>query len=109
MGKVTPDAIRIRLTQTIRNNWKTLEWKGINLDQITDIDKIDAVLRTDFQYSGKDTYDFYAYIRFLETFPDNKSEQHIQSYETKNGKMEIKESNDDFTITIVSPIILHRI
>ena len=109
MGKVTSDAIRIRLTQTIRNNWKTLEWKGIDLDQIADIDKVDAVLRTDFQYSGKDTYDFYAYIRFLETYRDNKSEQHIQSYETINGKMEIEESNDDFTITIVSPIILHRI
>lgn len=109
MGKVTPDVIRIRLTQTIRNNWKTLEWKGINLGQTTDIDKVEAVLRADFQYSGKDTYDFYAHIRFLETYPDNKSEQHIQSYETVNGKMEIEESNDDFTITIASPIILQRI
>ena len=109
MGKVTPDAIRIRLTQTIRNNWKILEWKGINIDQITDIDKVDAVLRADFQYSGKDTYDFYAHIRFLETYPDNKSNQHIQSYETMNGQMEIEELNEDFTITIMSPIILHRI
>ena len=39
MGKVTQDAIRTALIQDLRIDWSKLEWRGVNVDMVSGIEK----------------------------------------------------------------------
>lgn len=110
MGKVTPEAIRIKLAQTIRKDWKTFNWSGIKIEQVEKIDSISIALSEDFQYSGKGNYNFLAYIKLMVKYDNDQSSTHTVPYKTSQcSQMEIKEVDNDFTLKLVQPIILERI
>lgn len=111
MGKVTEDAIKIKLINEIRDNWRELEWQGIDLDSIQDLERVEPTLSTDFRYEGSgEEYKFSAKVYFM-----------IKGNAELNGmvrrvyaifpycKMLIEEVGDDFNVKITTPIPLHKL
>ena len=66
MGKVTNAAIKIKLINEIRENWREKEWQGINFDMIQSLEKVEPTLSPDFRYEGSgEEYKFSADIYFM--------------------------------------------
>lgn len=110
MGRITADAIRIRISQIIRNQMSEFQWNGINIDTVDKIDNVQPILSHDFQYEGRGEYEFSAHINFMVKEANNDYGTHRESYRISPCcKMAIKEVENDFNIEILSPIPLQKI
>ena len=111
MGKVTNDAIRIKLLTEIRNDWEKLEWQVPNLDMIQDFEKVEPILSDDFRYEGSgEEYKFSAHVYFMVKEPNNPFGANRKSYRIfPDCKMSIEEIGDDFKVKIIEPIHLLKL
>lgn len=109
MGKVTPDAIRTALIQELRIDWRKLEWRGINVDMVGGIEKVELTLANDFKYEGSGEYEFSAQISFWVKNSGDAVEFHNESYRTSPYcKVSIKETEGGCTTKIIPPIHLQK-
>lgn len=109
MGKVTADAIRTRLMHLIRNSWKELQWKGINVDMIHNIENVAPIL-IDFQYEGSGDYLFSADISFMVKEQNNPFGMHRERFRIfPHSKMSIIETDIDFNIEVSSQLPLQKL
>ena len=109
MGKVTADAIRTRLMHLIRNSWKELQWEGINVDMIHNIENVAPIL-IDFQYEGSGDYLFSADISFMVKEQNNPLGTHRERYRVfPYSTMSIKEGENNFKTDIITPIPLQKL
>ena len=111
MGKITNEAIRIKLLHEIRDNWRKLEWQIPNLDMIQDFEKVEPILSTDFRYEGSgEEYKFSANVYFMVKEPNNAFGVNRKSYRIfPDCKMSIEETGDDFKVKIIEPIHLLKL
>ena len=109
MGKVTADAIRTRLMHLIRNSWKELQWKGINVDMIHNIENVAPIL-IDFQYEGSGDYLFSADISFMVKEQNNPFGMHRERFRIfPHSNMSIIETDIDFNIEVSSQLPLQKL
>lgn len=111
MGKVTNAAIKIKLINEIRENWKEKEWQGINFDMIQSLEKVEPTLSPDFRYEGSgEEYKFSADIYFMIKEKNNPFGADRKTYRIHPYcKMLIEETGDDFNVKITSPIPLQKL
>ena len=110
MGRITADAIRIRISQIIRNQMHELQWNGIKIEIVEKIDYVQPILSNDFKYEGSGDYDFSGHIAFMVKEANNEYGTHREKYKISPCcKMSIKEMEDDFKIEIPFPISLQKI
>ena len=110
MGKVTQEAIRTAIIQELRNDWRKLEWRGINIDIVDGIERVEPTLAADFKYEGSGEYEFSAQISFWVKYPENADELHNKSYRIfPCCKVSIKETEDCFKTKIILPIHLQKL
>lgn len=110
MGKMTADAIRIKLSQIIRDQVFDLHWNGINIETVDKIDNVQPILSNDFRYEGSGEYEFSAHVSFMVKETNNEYGTHRESFRISPCcKMSIKEKDDDFNIEIPFPISLQKI
>ena len=111
MGKVTNTAIKIKLINEIRENWRDLEWQGINLDQIQYLEKVEPTLSPDFRYEGSgEEYKFSANVYFMIKGNADLNGMDRRSYTIfPYCKMLIEEIGNDFNIKITTPIPLQKL
>ena len=110
MGKVTQEAIRTAIIQEFRNDWRKLEWRGINIDIVDGIERVEPTLAADFKYEGSGEYEFSAQISFWVKHPENADELHNKSYRIfPCCKVSIKETEDGFRTKIILPIHLQKL
>lgn len=111
MGKVSNNAIKIKLLHEIRKNWRELKWQGINLDTIKALEKVEPILSDDFRYEGSgEEYKFSANVYFMVTKQNNPNGEDRKFYRIfPDCKMSITEIGDDFVIKITEPILLHKL
>ena len=111
MGKVTENAIKIKLINEIRDNWRNLEWQGVNLDLIENLEKVEPTLSSDFRYEGSgEEYEFSANVYFMVKENINQNGMDRRLYKIfPYSKMLIEETGDDFKVIITKPIPLHKL
>ena len=110
MGKITAEAIRIKLSQIIRDQMFELQWNGIKTETVDKIDNVQPILSNDFQYEGSGEYEFSAHIAFMVKEANNEYGTHRESYRISPCcNMSIKEMENDFNIEIPVPISLQKI
>ena len=80
MGKITAEAIRIKLSQIIRDQMFELQWNGIKTETVDKIDNVQPILSNDFQYEGSGEYEFSAHIAFMVKEANNEYGTHRESY-----------------------------
>ena len=108
MGKVTEHAILLRLIRIIKDQFKNLQWQGVNITRVKEVEWLEPTLGN-FKYEGSGEYNFSARIKFLVTDQNKETEAHSEIHEINPpGKIIIEESKQDFEITI-SPIVTNRI
>lgn len=107
MGKVTANAIRAKIIQVIRRDWKTLKWVKLDIDRMQKIESLEVALANDFQYEGHGEYQFSAHISFMAkvTNGGNREFYKISPY----AKMFIEETEDDFNIDLSFEIPLTKL
>ena len=108
MGKVTEDAIKIKLINEIRDNWRELEWQGIDLDSIQDLERVEPTLCADFRYEGSgEEYKFSAKVYFMIKVNAEQNGMNRRVYTIfPYSKMLIEEIGNDFNVKITTPIPL---
>lgn len=110
MGKITVDCIRMKLAQMMQTQIPDLQWKGINIDIVTEIENVQPILSNDFHYEGSGEYEFSGHIAFMVKDTNNEYGTHREKYRIfPCSKMSIKEVEDGFNIDITSPILLQKI
>lgn len=111
MGKVTNDAIRIKLLHEIRDNWRKLEWQVSDLVIIQDFEKAEPILSDDFRYEGSgEEYKFSGNVYFMTKESNNPFGVNRKSYRiVPDCKMSIRETDDGFTVKIIEPIPLQQL
>ena len=110
MGKITADAIRLKLSKIIREQTSELQWNGIDTKMIEKVDNVQPVLANGFQYEGSGEYEFSAHVSFMVKETNTEFGMHRESYKISPFcKMSINEIDNDFNIDIISPIPLQKI
>ena len=110
MGKITPEAIRTALIQELRNDWRQLEWRRINVDMVDSIERVEPTLAADFKYEGSGEYEFSAQISFWLKDPEHADDFHNESYRIfPCCKVSIKETEGGFITNIIPPIHLQKL
>lgn len=107
MGKVTANAIRAKLIQVIRRDWKALKWAKLDLDRMNKIENLEVVLANDFQYEGRGEYQFSAHISFMAKGTNGESKEFYRIF--PYTKMFIEETEDDFNIDLSFEIPLIKL
>lgn len=106
MGKVTEGAILAKLIRLIKGQFRELNWQGINITKVKDVEWVEPTLGN-FKYEGCGEYEFSAHIRFLVKDTNNESGMHSEIHEIYHPcKISIEESKQDFDVTITSPTII---
>ena len=109
MGKVTCDAIKLKLAQKLKTRFSELEWIGVDLTEVKSIDFLQPILPNDFIYEGCGEYEFSADIHLMIKDENSENDSHKEFYRIDPcSKMCIKETDDDFDIEILSSIFLQK-
>lgn len=107
MGKISENNIRSKLVDIIRTQFMQIDWKGITLKDVISIERLTILLSDKFKYEGKGTYDFYISISLMEKI--NEENSHCVKYRTNSPcKMIINETEDNFEVEIIEPIIINK-
>ena len=108
MGKITCDAIKLKLAQKLKKKIENLECKGIDVLRIKSIESFQVFLSRDFQYEGRGEYAFSADIKFMIKEENSENDFHSEIYRVSFCKMFIEETAIDFEVEIVDPMILQK-
>ena len=109
MGKITCDAIKLKLAQKLKTQFSALEWIGVDITEVKSIDFLQPILSGDFMYEGRGEYDFSADVHLMIRDKNSENDFHKEFYRIYPCcKMYIEETDDDFDVEILSSIWLQK-
>ena len=108
MFKMEKGEIEKTINSKIRSNYQTMEWMGVQLENVSKLLTVKATLGPNFQYKGKGVYSIEGRIEFEEKVSEGETISQFYQILPPNS-VQIEESESGAKIEFASPIYLNKI